>query len=104
MRISDWSSDVCSSDLSANRFWCALIGPTIASWGLMLWFIVRHGVRRGQRWAADAGVAAILVWLPLDFALCFAFRYWPGAILDPAVGLLMLVLLLLIRQIGRAHV
>ncbi|HEY9547263.1 MAG TPA: hypothetical protein VIR56_14735 [Solimonas sp.] len=83
--------------IGANRFWCALIGPTIASWGLMLWFIVRHGVRRGQRWAADAGVAAILVWLPLDFALCFAFRYWPGAILDPAVGLLMLGLLLLIR-------
>lgn len=83
--------------VAANRYWCALIGPTIASWGLMLWFIVHYGVRRGQRWAADAGIAAILVWLPLDFGLCFAFRFWPGMVIDPAIGMVMLALLLLIR-------
>ncbi|NGY06534.1 hypothetical protein [Solimonas terrae] len=79
--------------IAGNRYWCALLGPTIASWGLLLWFVVRNGVRRGQRWACDAAIAAILVWLPLDFALCFAFRFVPGMILDPAVGLLMLGLL-----------
>lgn len=83
--------------IAANRYWCALIGPTIASWGLLLWFVVHYGLRRGQRWAADAAIAAILVWLPLDFALCFAFRFWPGMVIDPAIGLVMLTLLLLIR-------
>jgi hypothetical protein len=84
--------------IAANRYWCALIGPTIASWGLLLWFVVRFGVRRGQRWACDAAIAAIGVWLPLDFALCFAFRFVPGMVLDPAFGLVMLGLLVAIRS------
>lgn len=83
--------------IAGHRFWCALIGPTIASWGLLLWFVVHYGVRRSQRWAADAGIAAILVWLPLDFALCYSFQFGPGMVLDPAIGLTMLALLLRVR-------
>jgi hypothetical protein len=83
--------------IEANRFWCALIGPMIASWGLLFWFAVRYGLCRGQRWVCNALIAAILTWLPLDFALCYAFRFWPGMIADPAIGLLMLVLLLMLR-------
>jgi hypothetical protein len=82
----------------AGRFWCALIGPTIASWGLLFWFVAHHGLRRGLRWPCDALIAAIAAWMPLDFSLCFAFRFWPGALIDPAFGLIMLGLLLAMRR------
>lgn len=81
----------------AGRFWCALIGPTIASWGLLFWFLVHHGLRRGLRWPCDALIFGLLVWMPLDFGLCFAFRFWPGVFVDPAFGLLMLGLLVTMR-------
>jgi len=84
-------------EVAEHRFWAALIGPTIASWGLLFWFGARHGLRRGQRWVCHALIAAILTWLPLDFALCYAFRFWPGVVLDPLFGLTMLVLLLMLR-------
>src|SRR3546814_5846410 len=33
MRISDWSSDVCSSDLGCGRWWCRASRWTVASRG-----------------------------------------------------------------------
>lgn len=84
--------------LGAGRFWCALLGPTIASWGLVFWFVARHGLRQGRRWACDALIFAILTWLPLDFALCVRFGFTPGIVLDPIFGLAMLAPLFLMRR------
>src|SRR3546814_12776033 len=78
--------------IGANRFWCALIGPTIASWCVMLWFIVRPGVRRAHRWAAHVAVAALVVWLPPDIALYFKFMYVTCAAPAPPVGLLRVII------------
>src|SRR3546814_4999865 len=50
MRISDWSSDVCSSDLKANLW--ATIGPEVAG-GVVLSGHTDVVPVDGQRWASD---------------------------------------------------
>ncbi|MFT4046828.1 MAG: hypothetical protein QM661_09060 [Solimonas sp.] len=82
---------------SAARFWSAAFGPTIASWGLLAWFLVRRGLREGRRWAGDALIYAILTWLPLDLALCFGMGYAPGIVVDLVAALAMLLPLLWLR-------
>ncbi|WP_370153013.1 MULTISPECIES: hypothetical protein [Pseudomonadota] len=80
----------------------ALFGPTVASWGLLMWFLVQYGLRRQQAWAANALIAGILVWAPLDAAICHAWGWTPAVILDAVAAIAILVPALWRRaQIGR---
>ncbi len=71
------------------RLALALFGPTVASWGAMMFFLVQYGLRNSQRWAADALIVGILVWAPLDAALCWKYKLtaglWLDAIVAPAI-------------------
>ncbi|MGH8446272.1 MAG: hypothetical protein ACREVL_13450 [Solimonas sp.] len=80
-----------------TRFCTAAFGPTIASWGLLAWFLVRRGLREGRRWACDALLYAVLTWLPLDLALCYSFGYAPGIAIDAGMAVAMLLPLLWLR-------
>lgn len=54
-----------------------------------MFFLVQHGLRGNQRWAADALIVGILVWAPLDAALCWRYGLtaglWLDAIATPAI-------------------
>ena len=64
----------------------AVFGPTLASWGTLMFFLVQFGLREGRRWAADALVVAVLVWAPLDAALCWRLGWAAGLWLDGLVA------------------
>ncbi|HUP91650.1 MAG TPA: hypothetical protein VM074_05330 [Solimonas sp.] len=76
----------------------ALFGPTVASWGVLLAFLTHYGLRRRSRWACDALIAAVLVWMPLDFFLCLSQRLWAGVVVDALVLPLLLAPPLLLRR------
>ena len=80
----------------------ALFGPTVASWGLLMLFLVQYGLRNGQIWAANALIAGILIWVPLDTALCYVHG-WHGAVaLNAAASAAILIPALWRRvQLGR---
>ncbi len=75
----------------------ALFGPTVASWGLLMLFLVQHGLRANQRWAANALIAGVLVWAPLDAALCWAYGLTLGLWLDALAAAAILIPALLRR-------
>lgn len=80
----------------------ALFGPTVASWGLLMLFLVQHGLRRDQAWAANALIAGILVWAPFDAAICHAYGWTHAIVLDAVAGAAILIPALWRRlQIGR---
>src|SRR3546814_11441505 len=59
MRISDWSSDVCSSDLPNHRrpITALLVQALQLAQGLgVMWVTIMHGLQRTQR---TVGVAAV---------------------------------------------
>src|SRR3546814_11001008 len=60
MRISDWSSDVCSSDLSLNAIYIVLLAPVFAA----LWFALG---KRGLEPSTPAKFGLALVQLGLGF-------------------------------------
>lgn len=69
----------------------ALFGPTVASWGLLMLFLVQHGLRRNQAWAANALIAGILVWAPLDAAICYAYGWMHAVALDAVASAAILI-------------
>jgi hypothetical protein len=81
----------------------AVFGPTVASWGLLMLFLVQYGVRRNQAWAANALIAGILVWAPLDAAICHSYGWTHAVVLDAIASAAILVPAIWRRvQIGRA--
>ena len=83
----------------------ALFGPTVASWGLLMLFVVQHGLRHHQAWAANALIAGVLVWAPLDAAICHAHGWTHAVVLDAIASIAILIPALWRRvQIGRGAV
>jgi hypothetical protein len=75
----------------------AVFGPTVASWGALMFFLVQFGLRQNQRWAADALIVGVLVWAPLDAALCWQHG-WIAAVALDAAALLAILVPALIRR------
>ena len=67
-----------------QRWIIALFGPTVASWGVLMAYLVYAGARTGQRWPWDALLLAILVWAPADIAISLLQNFWPHVVLDMA--------------------
>src|SRR3546814_6885963 len=66
MRISDWSSDVCSSDLSYSLFCIVAVTlPDGPAWHLMLWYLTLITINLGH--AAYLLYERTLVTLPRNW-------------------------------------
>lgn len=99
---SDWIERwVPTSDADARLF-LALFGPTVASWGALMFYLVQHGLRAQQRWAADALIVGVLVWAPLDAALWRAYDLPLGLALD-AAGVAAILIPAIWRRFQLAH-
>ena len=67
-----------------------------------MFYLVQHGLRAQQRWAADALIVGVLVWAPLDAALCRAYDLPLGLALD-AVGVAAILFPVIWRRLQLAH-
>jgi hypothetical protein len=80
------------------KFLIAVFGPTVASWGVLFYALVKTYFRsptRGTWWAL---VISIVVWAPMDSALCLSYGLYPAVALNAAVASLFLGLLLSARH------
>jgi hypothetical protein len=93
-----WLDAALPAPLLEMRPMLALFGPTVASWGVLLAFLVRHAMRERQRWACDALILAIVVWMPLDAALCVWLGYGQAVIVDLVAAPALLVPAFMLRS------
>ncbi|HSW15554.1 MAG TPA: hypothetical protein VLI06_22080 [Solimonas sp.] len=82
----------------AARFWSRIFGPTVAAWGVLACYVVRHGVQRRQRWGCDALILAVLCWAPLDAWLCWQAGFPAGIVLDALVSAALALPALYLRR------
>lgn len=87
----DWLDRWLPTDTADVRLFVALFGPTVASWGALMFYLVQYGLRTQQRWAADALIVAVLVWAPLDAALCYTYQLPLGLLLDGVAVAVILI-------------
>jgi len=80
-------------------FWISILGPTIASWGLLFFFVVEHYFSRPSRYTFKIMVGSILVWAPLDSALCLYNGIYVGAAANALVLLVFLVLFYRVKNL-----
>jgi len=89
-----------SGDLTWSPFFLAVLGPTIASWGVLFTTLVSQFLSAPTPGLWRAMVWAVAIWAPLDTALCLRFGVYSGAILNAAVVAALIILLLNVRNMA----
>ncbi len=85
------------TDANFSPFLFAVLGPTVASWGVLFTAVVRQFVDYPTRRLWHAMVLAVVIWAPLDVGLCWYYGVIVGAVADGIVFLLLLALLFNVR-------
>lgn len=99
--VPDIQSSIAASaglvDANYSPFLFAVLGPTVASWGILFTAVVRQFIDYPTRRLWNALVLAVAVWAPLDIGLCWYYGVNVGAVADGLVFLLLFVLLYNVR-------
>ena len=78
-------------------FWISIFGPTLASWGILFYLAIKNYSAHPNLDSYRLMHYSLLVWAPLDTALCLYNDIWLGAILNIIVLLAFLFLLMRIK-------
>lgn len=90
------------TDANFSPFLFAVIGATIASWGVLFCVVVSQFRDYPTKRLWNAMLIAILVWAPLDTGLCLYYGVYGGAILNSVVVVILIGLLVAVRNQGRS--
>jgi len=80
-----------------SPFLFAVFGPTVASWGILFGVVVRQFVEYPSRRLWNAMVLAVVIWAPLDTALCAYYGVYGGVAVNVLIATLLIVLLLKVK-------
>jgi len=83
-------------------FWLVILGPTIASWGVLFYAVVRQYFLTPSTFLWRCMLAAILVWVPYDSLLCFYNGIYIGVIGNLLIAVLFLTLITRVKGLARA--
>jgi hypothetical protein len=89
-----------SGELTWSPFFVAILGPTIASWGVLFTAVVSQFLSSPSKALWKAMVWSVAIWAPLDTALCLYFGIYGGAIINTAVVAALILLLLNVRTMA----
>ena len=83
---------------SFQRWVYAVLGGTMAGWGLTLAFLVHHPYRNRERWAWTAIASSLVLWFILDTTLSATSGVWFNVAFNCVPLLAVLVPLLATRS------
>ena len=81
-----------------STFFATVLGPTIASWGVLFAALLQQFESSPTMPVWRALVISILLWAPLDSALCLKFGITIGVVVNTIVLVVVLGLLLASRR------
>ena len=81
-------------------FLVSVFGPTVASWGVLFFALVRSFFRNPTIGSWRALVLSVLVWAPVDSALCIHYGLYSAVALNAVVAVAFLGLLFGVRGLA----
>jgi hypothetical protein len=98
IRASFWGGAVPPPEAEAFQRWIvALFGPTVASWGILMAYVVRAGMRTNEPWPWNALLISLLIWAPADIAISLMHDFWLHVAIDLLVVLVIAVPAVMLR-------
>ena len=87
-----------NEDYAWSAFFASVLGPTIASWGILFTALVNHFYAAPSMTTWRSLVLSVVVWAPLDTALCLRYGIYVGAAVNAAVVAVLASLLVMARK------
>lgn len=84
---------VVSDDFVWSPFFLSILGPTIASWGILFGALVNQFYALPSKSIWRAMLLSVVIWAPLDTMLCLAYGLYSGAIVNAVVFAVLVFLL-----------
>lgn len=81
-----------------SPFFVSVFGPTVASWGLLFGILVGQFFERPNEALWRGLVLSLVVWAPLDTALCVYYGFTTGVVLNAIVLVIVGTLLIAARR------
>ena len=98
IRESFWGGALMPPEAEAFQRWIvALFGPTVASWGVLMAYLVRAGMRTNDPWPWNALLLSLLVWAPADIAISLMRNFWLHVVIDLVAVLIIVAPALMLR-------
>ena len=86
--------------LEPTIFLVGVLGPTIASWGVLFTALVKHYLVQPSQQTWWYLISSIAVWIPLDTFLCWHYGVYLGVWVNLAVCLVLVFLLIRVRYMA----
>jgi hypothetical protein len=83
-----------------SPFFVAILGPTIASWGVLFSAVVTQFYAAPSPGLWKAMVLSVVIWAPLDTGLCLYFGVSGGAVVNTVVVVVLIGLLLNVKTLA----
>lgn len=83
-----------------SPFFVAILGPTIASWGVLFSAVVTQFYAAPSPGLWKALVLSVVVWAPLDTGLCLYFGVYGGAVVNAIVIVVLIGLLVNVKSLA----
>ena len=81
-----------------SPFFVAILGPTIAGWGVLFSAVVTQFYAAPSPGLWKALVLSVAIWAPLDTGLCLYFGVYGGAVVNTVVVVVLFGLLASVRS------
>ena len=82
-------------------FLVRLFGPTIASWGILMWYLVRRALLKKDTTASNMLIAAVLIWFVLDTTLSMVSGILIHGVVNMVAFLSIVVPLMVSRYLNK---
>ncbi len=69
-------------------FWICILGPTIASWGVLCRICIDYFAEQPCKRTYQRLILSLLVWAPIDTTMCFTHGVYLAGILNASVVIL----------------
>ena len=76
----------------------ALFGPTIASWGILFFLVLKLGIENSSRALFALLLASILCWAIYDSMLSLYFEFYPNLYINFLASILIFIPLLVLKR------
>ena len=93
-----WAGQFVPAEAEMFQRWIvALFGPTVASWGVLMAYLVYTGTRSNNQWPWNVLLLAVMVWAPADMLISLMHDFWLHVYIDIVAVVAIAVPALILR-------
>jgi len=97
------SQEVPQETKEFQRWILALFGPTIASVGVLMFYLVKAGVKHCEPEPWNALLIVTAIWAPGDIGISLMYNFWPHVLIDVVAMLVIVPPTLILRARAIKH-